>query len=153
MKPVEEVMEYEIRGLEKFLNLIEYKDTIFGTDFLETFERIVEEFSSSNTEIEIDKEIRKIQLLMFKIETERNNPGLMSFITGKIKQFLNNYLVAYLILKRLKENLFPPFVNIQENQKNNKINNAINLVLNTELEFKHIKEFITYMLRSETAIE
>lgn len=153
MNLVEEVMEYEVRGLERFLTLIEYKNNIFGTDLLETFERIIENFSSSKTEIEIDKEIRKIQFLIFKIETENNNLGLMSFITGKIKYFLNNYLVAYIILKRLKEenNSFPPSTITQdkEAQKNKKIGNAINMVRNTELEFEHVKEFIKYILRTD----
>jgi hypothetical protein len=153
MNLVEEVMEYEVIGLERFLTLSEYKNNIFGKDLLENFERIIEKFSSSKIDLEIDKEIRKIQFLIFKIETENNNPGLMSFITSKIKHFLNNYLVAYIILKRLKEenNLFLP-VNTEheEDQKNNRISNVINLVRNTELEFQEIKEFIKYILRTDT---
>ena len=148
MNLVEEVMEYEVRGLERLLTLMEYKNNIFGTDLLDTFERIIEKFSSSNTEIEIDKEIRKIQLLIFRTETEKNNPGLISFMTGKIKHFLNNYLVAYIILKRLKDT--PSIITLDtEDQKNKKISNAINLVRNTELEFEHVKEFIKYMLRTD----
>ncbi len=149
MNLVEEVMEYEIRGLERFLTLIEYKNNIFGSECLESFERIIEKFSSSAVEVEIDREMRKIHLLIFKIESENNSPGLMNFMLGKIKQFFNNYLVAYIILKRLKQehNLFLP--NTSKEEEHTKMSNAINLVRNTELEFKYVKEFIRYILRSD----
>ncbi|MEQ8224150.1 MAG: hypothetical protein ABRQ37_17665, partial [Candidatus Eremiobacterota bacterium] len=143
MNLVEEVMEYEVRGLERFLTLSEYKNNIFGSERLESFERIIEKFNSSAVEVEIDREMRKIQLLIFKIESENNSLGLMNFILGKTKQFLNNYLVAYIILKRLgqEHNLFLPITSKEE--EDTKMSNAINLVRNTELEFKHVKEFIT----------
>ncbi|MEQ8170530.1 MAG: hypothetical protein ABRQ38_16705 [Candidatus Eremiobacterota bacterium] len=144
MSQMEEVMEYEVRGLERFLTSREYKNNIFGSEFLDSFERIIETFSSSITEMEIDKEIRKIQLLIFKIDSEKSSHELMNFMTVKIKQFLNNYLVAYILLKRLKQenNLYLPFTGKEEEQKHNKMSNAINLVRNTEVEFKHVKEFI-----------
>ncbi len=147
MNLVEEVMEYEVRSLERLLTLIEYKGNIFGPDLLESFERIIEKFNSSNTEIEIDKEMRKIQLLIFKIETENNSLSLTNVIIGTIKQFLNNYLVAYIILKGIKKenNLFL--------HSHNKMSNAINLVRHTELEFEPVKKFIKHIFFSDTEKE
>jgi len=149
MQLMEEVMESEIEGIGKFLNLIEYKQHIFARVLSGNFEKIIHNFSSLETELEIDKEIRKIQFLILKIEMEKDDSGLINFMTGRIKHFLNNYLVAYIILKKLKEepltgsNLFPSSITVCKEQKDQKnINNAINLVQSTELEFDRVREFI-----------